>query len=83
MFQLNPEQVLDLIKYASTVLMKAYQAIGCQPVILCSPKIRLPLYQLLEKQIPTVVVLSYNEIVTDIKVEQVDVIGESNEYIER
>ena len=45
-------------------------------VILCSPRIRLPLYQLLERHIPTIVVISYSELITDIKVEAVDTIGE-------
>lgn len=76
MFLLNPLQVQELIEYAATVLMRAHQSIGQQPVILCSPRIRLPLYQLLERHIPTVVVLSYSELITDIRVEQVDVIGE-------
>ena len=76
MFLLNPLQVQELIEYAATVLMRAHQTIGQQPVILCSPRIRLPLYQLLERHIPTVVVLSYSELITDIRVEQVDIIGE-------
>jgi len=76
MFLLNPLQVQELIEYAATVLMRAHQSIGQQPVILCSPRIRLPLYQLLERHIPTVVVLSYSELITDIRVEQVDIIGE-------
>jgi flagellar biosynthesis protein FlhA len=76
MFLLNPLQVQELIEQAANVLMNAHQNIGQQPVILCSPRIRLPLYQLLERHIPTVVVLSYSELITDIRVEQVDVIGE-------
>lgn len=78
MFLLNPLQVQELIEHAATVLMNTHQSIGHQPVILCSPRIRLPLYQLLERHIPTVVVLSYSELITDIKVEQVDIIGEEN-----
>jgi len=76
MFLLNPLQVQELIEYSATVLMRAHQAVNHQPVILCSPRIRLPLYQLLERHIPTVVVLSYSELITDIRVEQVDMIGE-------
>ena len=49
-------------------------------VILCSPRIRLPLYQLLERHIPTIVVISYSELITDIKVEAVDTIGENSGY---
>ena len=77
MFLLNPLQVQELIEIAATTLMKAHQNIGRAPVILCSPRIRLPLYQLLERHIPTIVVISYSELITDIKVEAVDTIGES------
>ena len=62
MFLLNPMQVQELIE---------------QPVILCSPRIRLPLFQLLERHIPTIVVISYSELITDIRVEAVDTIGEN------
>lgn len=77
MFLLNPMQVQELIETAATTLMRAHQACGQQPVILCSPRIRLPLYQLLERHIPTIVVISYSELITDIKVEAIDTIGES------
>lgn len=80
MFLLNPMQVQDLIESTAMTLMRAHQAIGQQPVILCSPRIRLPLYQLLERHIPTIVVISYSELITDIKVEAVDTIGESAGY---
>ena len=80
MFLLNPMQVQDLIESTAMTLMRAHQSIGTQPVILCSPRIRLPLYQLLERHIPTIVVVSYSELITDIKVEAVDTIGESSGY---
>lgn len=77
MFLLNPMQVQQLIEETANTLMRAHQNIGKQPVILCSPRIRLPLYQLLERHIPTIVVISYSELITDIKVEAVDTVGES------
>ncbi len=77
MFLLNPMQVQELIETTANILMKVHQNIGKQPVILCSPRIRLPLYQLLERHIPTIVVISYSELITDIKVEAVDTIGEN------
>ena len=77
MFLLNPMQVQELIESAATTIVRAQQACGQQPVILCSPRIRLPLYQLLERHIPTIVVISYSELITDIKVEAVDTIGEN------
>ena len=80
MFLLNPMQVQDLIESTAMTLMRAHQNIGMQPVILCSPRIRLPLYQLLERHIPTIVVISYSELITDIRVEVVDTVGESAGY---
>ena len=77
MFLLNPMQVQDLIESTAMTLMRAHQNIGKQPVILCSPRIRLPLFQLLERHIPTIVVISYSELITDIRVEAVDTVGES------
>lgn len=77
MFLLNPMQVQDLIESTAMTLMRAHQNIGKQPVILCSPRIRLPLFQLLERHIPTIVVISYSELITDIRVEAVDTIGDS------
>lgn len=82
MFLLNPMQVQELIETTANTLMRAHQNVGKQPVILCSPRIRLPLFQLLERHIPTIVIISYSELITDIKVEAVDTIGEnySNTY---
>ncbi len=80
MFLLNPMQVQELIESAASTLIRAHQSINVQPVILCSPRIRLPLYQLLERHIPTIVVISYSELITDIRVEAVDTIGESVNY---
>ncbi len=77
MFLLNPMQVQELIETTASTMVRAHQACGRNPVILCSPRIRLPLYQLLERHIPTIVVISYSELITDIKVEAVDTIGES------
>mgnify|MGYP005802231301 FL=1 len=78
MFLLNPMQVQELIESTANTLMRAQQAVGTQPVILCSPRIRLPLYQMLERHIPTIVVISYSELITDIRVEAIDTIGESS-----
>ena len=80
MFLLNPLQVQELIESAASTLIRAHQSVNVQPVILCSPRIRLPLYQLLERHIPTIVVISYSELITDIRVEAVDTIGESLNY---
>ncbi|EKE03989.1 MAG: flagellar biosynthesis protein FlhA [uncultured bacterium] len=79
MFLLNPLQIQELIEVSASTLMRTHQSIGRQPIILCSPRIRLPLYQLLERHIPTVVVISYSELIPDIRVESIDTIGD-NEF---
>ena len=76
MFLLNPMQVQELIETTANTLMRSQSAVGVQPVILCSPRIRLPLYQMLERHIPTIVVISYSELITDIRVEAIDTIGD-------
>lgn len=81
MFLLNPMQIQELIESTAATLDRASKEIGTQPVILCSPRIRLPLYQLLERHIPTIDILSYSELITDIRVEAVDTIGQT-EYNE-
>ena len=78
MFLLNPMQVQELIETTASTLIRAHQQVGEQPVVLCSPRIRLPLFQLLERHIPTIVVISYSELITDIRVEAVDTVGEGD-----
>ncbi|MBR1617928.1 FHIPEP family type III secretion protein [bacterium] len=76
MFLLNPMQVQELIATTANTLVRAKNAVGVQPVILCAPRIRLPLYQMLERHLPTIVVIAYSELITDITVEAIDTIGE-------
>jgi flagellar biosynthesis protein FlhA len=42
---------------------------GFQPVVLCSPQVRLQVKRMTEPSIPQLVVVSYNEIVKDVEVE--------------
>lgn len=79
MFLLNPLQVQELIETTVSTLTYVQQTYGRMPVILCSPRIRLPLYQLLDRHIPMVVVISYSELIPDIQVQAVGTVG-GNEY---
>lgn len=78
MFLLNPVQVQDLIEEVVSTLTDVQQNYGQMPVILCSPRIRLPLYQLLDRHIPLITVISYSELIPDIQVHAVGTIG--NEF---
>lgn len=75
MFMLTQQQIQSLVNSTSKILLEAHKKINTQPVILCTPKIRLALYELLVKYIPSIVVLSYAELITDINVERVGIIN--------
>ncbi len=75
MFLLNPLQVQELIETTSETLRHVQETYDRMPVILCSPRIRLPLFQLLDRHIPMVAVLSYSELIPDIQVQAVGTVG--------
>ncbi|MEB3206363.1 MAG: flagellar biosynthesis protein FlhA [Vampirovibrionales bacterium] len=79
MFLLNPIQVQELIETCSDVMKQVQEQYGRVPVILCSPRIRLPLYQLLDRHLPTVAVVSYSELIPDIQVQAVGAIATAGE----
>ena len=73
---MESEQIVEFVRAITEKLEVAQECVGRQAVILCAPKNRLPIYKLLKRHIPTVVVLSYLEIADTIKVETVATIGE-------
>lgn len=75
MFLLNPLQVQELIESSAETLRRVQETYDRMPVILCSPRIRLPLFQLLDRHIPMVGVMSYSELIPDIQVQAVGTIG--------
>lgn len=72
---MESEQISDFVETVADKLMSANQCVGRQPVILCAPKNRLPIYKMLKRHIPTVVVMSYLEVADTIKVETVATIN--------
>jgi flagellar biosynthesis protein FlhA len=78
MFLLNPLQVQELIETTGETLRRVQQNYDRVPVILCSPRIRLPLFQLLDRHIPVITVMSYSELIPDIQVQAVGTIGTSD-----
>ncbi len=48
---------------------------GRSAVLLCSPQIRLPLRRMIESALPQTAVLAYNEIVSEVSVEAVAMVG--------
>ncbi len=59
---LSPVFVQNLLSGISQKIEQALSMHGVQPVILCNSKIRLPLRRLVERMLPQIGVLSYNEI---------------------
>jgi len=82
MFLITPRQLQELVETTAMSLMMAHQEIGFQPVIVCPPNIRLPLYEYLVRHIPSIVVMSYSELVQEIKVELINEIKWNPETIE-
>ncbi len=78
MFLLNPLQVQELIEITGETIRRVQQTYDRVPVILCSPRIRLPLFQLLDRHIPVITVMSYSELIPDIQVQAVGTIGTSD-----
>jgi flagellar biosynthesis protein FlhA len=79
MFLLNPLQVQELIESVGEA-MTAYESNGRMPVVLCSPRIRLPLYQLLDRHIPMVAVISYSELIPDVQVQALGTVGGGGDF---
>jgi len=75
MFLLNPMQVQQLIQAVSDTLRMVQQHYGKQPVVLCSPRIRLPLFELLDRHLPNTAVVAYSELIPDVKVQAVSAIN--------
>lgn len=78
MFLLNPLQVQELLETTGETLRRVQQTMDRVPIILCSPRIRLPLFQLLDRHIPIITVMSYSELIPDIQVQAVGTIGTSD-----
>lgn len=77
-FELPPEQISEFVEQVMTSFIYSRRKLETQPVILCTPKIRHALYSLLVRKIPSVTVISYAELIEEIKVEEVYRIGELN-----
>jgi flagellar biosynthesis protein FlhA len=71
MFLLNPMQVQELVRAINDTKRLVQQNYGRPPVILCSPRIRLPLFELLDRHLPNTTVIAYSELIPDVKVQAV------------
>ncbi len=72
---MDPQRTQKLMEGVSNMVEKL-KGKGISPVILTSPKIRLPFRRLVERFLPDVPVVSINEILPQVQVEAVGVISE-------
>lgn len=74
---MDPHALQDLLqklgKEAEKMILK-----GNTPVVVCAPVVRINLRRVAERQIPTLVVLSYNELVSGIQVQAVGMVTSSH-----
>jgi flagellar biosynthesis protein FlhA len=71
---LGPVLVQNLISNISQSVTQAIGQHGTQPVLLCNAKLRLPLYRLIQRTLPLVPVLSYNEVGPSVKANALGVV---------
>ncbi|MEB3286398.1 MAG: flagellar biosynthesis protein FlhA [Vampirovibrionales bacterium] len=64
---LGPVMTQNLFGAFNKEIERSISSSGVQPVILCNAKLRLPLRRLIERVLPQIAVLSYNEIGPSIK----------------
>lgn len=71
---LSPVFTQNLLNGLNRQLERVLSTLGIQPVILCNAKIRLPLRRLIERMLPQIGVLSYNEIGPTVRVSSVGMV---------
>lgn len=71
---LGPLFTQKLFQELNKEIERAISSQGMQPVILCNTRLRLPLRRLLERMLPQIAVLSYNEIGPSTKVTAVGLV---------
>ncbi|WP_209122369.1 flagellar biosynthesis protein FlhA [Alkalihalobacillus sp. BA299] len=71
---MDPSQSQQIIEMVSIEVERLSQ-MGQVPIILCSPAVRMYVRQLLERYMPNVPVLSYNELEPEVEVQSVGVVN--------
>lgn len=70
---LDPSRVQELLQRIRDQI-EAMAQHGHEPIMLCSPRIRLHMRRLIEQSFPTVAVLSYAEIAPDVNIESIGLV---------
>lgn len=71
---LDPNIVNSLVRKIAAEVEKALVN-GHNPVIICAPVVRINLKRITERQLPNVIILSYNELVQGIDVQALGMVG--------
>ena len=71
---MSAQTTQQLVKQISSKVNELTQT-GRTAVLLCSPQIRSAVRRMIEAALPQVAVLAYNEIVPDVSVEAIGLIG--------
>jgi flagellar biosynthesis protein FlhA len=71
---LDPEMAQNIIQNIEGQLER-FSVLNYQPILLCSPLIRPHVKKLTERFIPSLVVLSHNEISNDVRIESLGLVG--------
>ncbi len=74
---IEPDIVQKLINSISSKL-RNFSALNYQPIILCSAQIRAQFKKLIDRYIPNLVVLSYNEILSNVKIKSMGMVELTN-----
>jgi len=71
---LAPDVIDRLSKNLSAMIEKTI-SLNYQPIVMCSPRVRMYIRRLFERLFPSLVVLSHSEIVSDAKVRSLGMVG--------
>jgi flagellar biosynthesis protein FlhA len=71
--------VAQLMMQKLAVQLEKFAPLNLQPVVLCSTQIRLHFKKLVDRFIPNLTVLSYDEIMANVKIQSIGVVELSNE----
>jgi len=74
---MEPNVVQKIMKILTKNLEK-FSQLNCQPIVLCSVPIRSHFKKLVDRFIPNLVVLSYNDILNNVKIQSVGTVGLSD-----
>jgi flagellar biosynthesis protein FlhA len=58
--------------------LEKFTSLNCQPIVLCSAQIRSHFKKFIDRFIPHLVVLSYNEILSTVKIKSLGTVGVSD-----